>query len=488
LTNNLKSNTVKAATWNFSKVVVSQVRNFVVSTTLARLLLPADFGLLGMAMIFAGFAGSFVDFGFGNAVIQKQKVSDIQLSTIFWLNNILAVFLGAIMFLTAPFVAKYFEMAALENITRIMSLTFVIKGLTTLQESLFRKELNYKTLFKVEITSGIISGVIGIYMAYNGFGVYSLIYSQICGWLITTTLIWIFSSWKPSFTFNLKEVQPLWSFGYKYSLSVFIDSIFSRLDTIIIGKLFSASILGVFYKAQSLLKLVVYFAFNSLSGVLFPSLSKLNNDTIKLKNATYRILHIVCFTTFLLSGLMYISADSIIIFLYTAKWSGSIPIFKLIVSFAFIITIPPILNAPVLSLGRSDKTLKVEIIKKSLYLFTIPIAIYFNLYYYIFSTIVAACLGMLLNATLLVKYVNFNKLELSKLFFSYLIPFVLISGCFTLFPFHIKNHFVNIVAQSLVYVFMYYIINFTFKNRGLSEVIEIINLLLSKFVRKIKPN
>ncbi|MGC1633331.1 MAG: oligosaccharide flippase family protein, partial [Gelidibacter sp.] len=250
-----------------------QLRNFVVATILARLLMPEDFGLLGMAMVFAGIAESFVDFGFGNAVIQKQQVSRVQLSTIFWINMMMAGLLGLIMFATAPLVAAYFEMPELKVITQIMSFTFLIKGLSTLQGALFKKKLDFRTPFKIEIVEGVLSGALGIYLAYAGYGVYSLIYSQIFGWVLATTLLWILSNWKPAFLFNLKEVKELWNFGYKYSLSIFIDSMFIRLDTIVIGKVFSAATLGLFYKAQALNKMVVQYAFGSFAGVLFPSLS-----------------------------------------------------------------------------------------------------------------------------------------------------------------------------------------------------------------------
>jgi O-antigen/teichoic acid export membrane protein len=462
-------------------MLVGQVRTFIVSTILARLLMPEDFGLLGMAMVFASLTDSFVDFGFGNAVIQKQKVSKLQLSTVFWINMMMALVLGVIMYFSAPIVAQYFEMPKLEPITKLMSLTFLIKGLSTLQNALYKKELDFKTPFKINLFAGIASGILGIYLAYTGFGVYSLIYSQIAGWLVSTILIWYFSKWKPSFLFNLSEVKDLWSFGYKYSLSIFIDSIFLRLDTLVIGKLFSAATLGLFYKAQSLNKLVIQYAFKSFSGVLFPSLSKLAHDKEKLREVLIRILHLVCFTTFLFAGLMFINAKSVIVILFTEKWLGSVPIFKILALFSFIYTIPTILNSPILSIGQSGAILKVEIYKKSLYFLAIPVAIYYGLYAYLLATIFVAIIGIVLNLGLVQKFFGFRILEFFKLFLSYLLVFSFLILVDYLFGDFEINYFLSIIFKSIIYISLYLLFNsVVFKTQGLKEFKNILLGLLSK--------
>lgn len=456
------------------------MRNFVVSTVLARLLMPEDFGLLGMAMVFAGLTDAFVDFGFGNAIIQKQKTNLIQLSTVFWINMLMALILTAIMFLTSPWVALYFEMPDLKSITQLMSLTFIIKGLTSLQSALFRKELNYKIPFYIEIIGGVISGVLGIYWAYIGYGVYSLIYSQISGWIISTLLIWHFSKWKPSFVFNLNTISELWGFGYKYSLSIFIDSAFSKMDTIIIGKMFSATVLGLFYKAQSLNNLIIQLAFSSFGNVLFPSLSKLAYDKEKLKDVMTRILHIVCFTTFLFSGLMFINAKSIIIILFTDRWIGSIDIFRLLAVFSFIYTLPTILTTPILSIGKSGDTLKIEIIKKALYLLAIPSAIYLGLYAYISSVILAAIVGILVNLYLVKKYLNYQIWDFVKLFSKYFIPFMFFIGIDFYMPHWIQNNYLNIITKSIIYIIYYLSINSILKTKGYNETFLVVKNIVNR--------
>jgi O-antigen/teichoic acid export membrane protein len=446
--------------------------------------MPEDFGLLGMAMVFASLTDSFVDFGFGNAVIQKQEVNKLQLSTVFWINMLMASVLGVAMYFSAPLVAVFFEMPKLEPITKLMSLTFLIKGLSTLQNALFKKELDFKTPFKIGLISGIISGVLGIVLAYSGYGVYSLIYSQIAGWVIGTLLIWYFSSWKPSFLFSLKEVKSLWSFGYKYSLSIFIDSLFSRLDTIIIGKLFSAATLGLFYKAKSLNKLVVQYAFTSFSGVLFPSLSKLAHDKEKLREVLIRILHLVCFTTFLFSGLMFVNAESVIVLLLTEKWIDSVPIFQILGVFSFVFTIPTVLVAPINAIGNSGDNLKVEILKKILYIFAIPIAFYYGLYAYILATSIAAVVGLQINGLMVSKRLSYSLFDQQKVILKYLFPFLTLIALdyFLDFTFA-ENHFINVIGKSLLYLIIYLGYNIIVKTEGLNDFYD---TFLKKVLKKIK--
>ncbi len=482
----LKSSTLSAASWNFTKIMVGQFRNFVVSTILARLLFPEDFGLLGLAMVFASLTDSFVDFGFGNAIIQKQRVNKTQLSTVFWINMMMATLLGLAMFFSASWVAVYFDMPQLKPLTQLMSLTFLIKGLSTLQNALFQKKLDFKTPFKVELVSGFLSGGVGIYLAYTGFGVYSLIYSQITGWIIGTLLIWYFSTWKPSFLFDLTQVKELWNFGYKYSLSVFIDSVFNKLDTIIIGKLFSASILGLFYKAQSLDNLVFTLSFSSISGVLFPSFSKIGDDNKRLRAALIKVLHVVCFTTFLFSGLAVINAKSIIVILFTEKWLGSVPIFQILGLFTFIHTLPTILATPVLSIGESGANLKVEMSKKALYLLAIPVAIYYGLYAYIIATIVAAILGMYFNLVLLKRFFEFKIGSFIKLFLTYFVPFILFMVIEFLMPEMEINHFLLIAIKSSIYILCYFLINIVSKTKGLFEFISLLKILKNTYLERKK--
>lgn len=402
----LKKASLKGASWNFVTVIVNQLRNFIVSIILSRLLMPTDFGVIGMAMAFSGMVDAFVDFGFGNAIIQKREVTQEQKSTVFYLNMIMGVAFTLIMFFSSGLIADFFNMPILNLVVKVMSVSFIIKALDSMQASLMRKELDFKTPFKVQLISGIASGIIGITMAYTGFGVWSLIVSQMSGWVMATSLMWMYSSWRPGLQFSMASVKDLWNFGYKYSITIFIDAVFVRLDTVIIGKIFSAATLGLFNRAQALNKLVIQYSFSAFSGVLFPSLSKVQHDIERLRHSVLSVIQVVSFTTFYFSGAMYICAESAILLLYGDKWLGAVPFFKILGIFSFIYTLPMVLVTPIMSLGKTGASLKVEAIKKVLLVIAIPFGIKFGVYSYIYALSIAGVIGMLLNMYLVRVYIG----------------------------------------------------------------------------------
>lgn len=480
----LKKKSTISAVWAFMTSIVSQLRNFIVSLILARLISPSDFGVLGMAMVFAGLVETFVDFGFSNAVIQKQTISQNQLSTVFFINVSIGCVFSTIMFFLSGFIADFFKMEVLNDIVKIMSLTFVVKGVEAIPMALLKKDLNYRKIFKIQVVAGCVSGVCGIGFAYAGLGVWALVFSQIIGWVISTVGIWLCSTWRPILYFNLREVKDLWNFGYKCSLMIFIDSIFNRLDTIIIGKCFSAEPLGLFYRAQSLNRLIVQYSFGSYSSVLLPTLSKVAEDSKRLIKSMHSILHLVCFLTFLLSGLLYISSRDIIYILYGEKWLGAVPYFEILSFFSFIITIPNLLATTLICAGKTGLGLKIEIIKKIGLLFSIPVGIYYGeLFGYVFATRFFAAFAILLNI-LALRSIGNRMMDTINVIFAYGMLFVLsiLSITYLKSICILSNSIMNVLIFSILYSLIYIALNFSFKLNGVKLSIELVNSAIRKAV------
>lgn len=477
----LKEQGLQGSLWNMTSMLIAQLRNFIVSIILARLLSPEDFGVIGMAMAFAAVVDSFVDFGFSNAIIQKGKVSEVQESTVFYINLIMGVVLMVVMFSLSPYIALYFKMPVLSSIVKTMSFVFVIKAFEGLQMALFKKELDFKTPFKVNLASGITSGIIGITLAYCGFGVWALVYSQISGWIMSVIMIWCLSKWRPSLQFDLKEVKELWLFGYKYSLSILIDSLFTRLDTLIIGRVFSAATLGFFYRAKSLNKLVVQYSFNAFSGVLFPSLSKLSDNIEQLRHNVLRLIQATSFLTFLFSGLMYLCSTEVIVILFGEKWIDAVPFFNILGLFSFCFTIPTVLVVPLLSIGKAGLNLKIEILKKILTAISIPIGLYYGIYGYVYAVHIAAIIGMLLNMSAL-KHINLSIKEQVKNILIYMLPFVLIiitvknTERFIV----LDNLYLMLCIKALIYSTLYILYNVIRKTEGYIAILNIIQSMIGK--------
>jgi len=461
----LKQQGINAAQWSFLGTIINPLRNFIVSIFLARLLMPEDFGVIGLAMVFAGMMDQLVDLGFGRAIIQKKDVTQEQLSTVFFINMIVGVFLSVVMFVTSPLVATFFKMPILSDIVKVMSATFVIKSLNSIQSSLFTKVLDFKKPFVIQLCSGLASGSMGIGLAYFGWGVWALVFSQVSGWIISTIIIWLYSNWRPSWMFNFSSVKDLWQFGYKISLTITIDIIASKLDTLVIGKAFSAQLLGFYYRAQSLNRLVVQYSFKSFSDVLFPSFSKIQDNIPLLRTNVLKVIQVVSFTTFFFSGLMYVCANEIIIILYGIKWLPAISFFKILGVFTFCFTLPTVLNVPIQSMGKSGKLLKLEIIKKILLLLSILIGLHFGIYGYVYAINIAALFGMMLNISMLKKLIDISVIKQITNIILYAFPFGVLC---VLFEYQLPdiNVYSLLFIKGSVYIILYILYNFLLKTEG----------------------
>lgn len=479
----VKEKGLKSSIWNWLSILVNQGRNFIVSLVLARLLSPEDFGLMGMALAFSGFVEVFVDFGFGNATIQEKNVTQQQLSTVFYINLIIGTSLSLIMFFCSPLIASYFDMERLTNICRVLSVSFIVLALSNLQNALYKKKLDFKTPFIINLTSGIVTGIVGILMAFWGYGVWALVSSTLAGWTITTTMLWIFSTWKPSKQFNLKSISEMWKFGYKNSLVVCIDSIFRKIDTLVIGKVFTASALGFFYRAQSLNQMVVQYSFSSVQPVLFPAFCEIKEDKDMMKSSVISLLHIVGFLTFFLSGLMYVCAEDLIVLLFTDKWLESAEIFKILGLFTFGYTLPTILCAPLLSLGKSGLLLRIEIFKKILLAISIVIGIYLGLYGYILATQIACAIGVVVNMFFM-REIELSMIKQFKVLFIYIVPFISLIILSNLIFGYIKVHlFLALLLKAVFFSAIYFAYSYMIKARGLEILI---NNILRPLIKRFK--
>lgn len=461
----LKNKAVKATGWNFAKIMVGQLQSFVVSIFLARLLVPEDFGTVGLALVFANFVEMFVDFGFSNAIVQKQNVAQVQLSTIFWLNFIIGLVLSVVMFLCSGLIAVFFDTPILSSIVKVFSITFIIKALAAVPTAIFQKELSLKKPVVISLISSFLTSVLGIILAYSGFGIWSIVISQVSNWILSTILLWIVLDWRPSFVFQLHEIKDLWRFGYKYSLAGAIDNLFYRLDTLIIGKIFSPITLGLFYRGQSLNNLVIKFAFSSIANVVLSTFSKLKDNIEHLKDSMTKLMHLVTFTTCFFAGIMYLSSEQIIVILFTDKWIDAVPFFKIFSIFPFYYTLPNIIYSSINSIGKSGVVLKIQIVSKVLLMVSIPLGLYFGIYAYIYATLFAGSLGMIYSLYLSSKNIGVSFKSQLLLIFRYLIVYYPL--IFSLDYIKISNNYCHIVVVSVIFSVLYVILNMLLKNDGL---------------------
>jgi len=270
----LKSKGTKAFIWDFFGKMAKQGMGFIVTIFLARLLEPSDFGLIAMVMVIVGIADVFSDIGLGGALIQRRRVLPVHYSSVFYLNISVGVLLALILFFSAEQVAAFYENEQLIPLAKVISLTFVLNAFSSVQVTKLRKELNFALITKVSFLSSFFSGIIGISLAFYGAGVWSLVAQSLSVGFIFNIFIWYASDWKPSFLFSFKALKQLWGFGFHMFLVGVLNAVFSRLDYIVIGKLFTPTALGFYQRAKSLNMMLVQYSSGSLMTVMFPVLSK----------------------------------------------------------------------------------------------------------------------------------------------------------------------------------------------------------------------
>ncbi len=359
----LKNKTKSGFLWSFIERFSVQGIQFLIMIFMARLLMPEDYGIIGMLAIFLAIAQSLVDSGFSQALIRKQNRTEVDNSTVFYFNIVVALFLYGICFLVAPFVAEFYKIPVLCPVMRVISISFVINSLVVVQRALFTSAVNFKTQAKASLVAVVISGSAGITLAYKGFGVWSLVCQQLANLSINAILLWFMSNWRPRFVYSWQSFKELFSFGSKLLLSGLLDTTYTNIRPLIIGKVFSAADLGFYTRAQHFAQFPSSNVTSILQRVTYPVLCQIDDEE-RLASVYRKFLRSSAFVIFpLMMGLAALSKPFIEVVI-GAKWAFSA---ELLIIICFSLMWYPIhaINLNLLQVkGRSDLFLKLEIIKK----------------------------------------------------------------------------------------------------------------------------
>ena len=331
----LKKETTKAFIWDLASKFSIQGIGLLTSIFLARLLSPAEFGIVGIALVFIGVSQILQDVGFGAALIQQKNNDSLSYSSVFFLNLFLSLILFFIFQCSAQFIARFFEEPKLTNVIQWLSMGIILNALNIVQISILKRNLLFKELGLRLLISGVISGIISIYLAFNGYGVYALVAQYLLATTISTLILWKISKWRPKLAFSWKSLNSLLSFSGYHFLSGLGDQLLTRANNLVIGKLFSTTTLGFFSLADNLNRIVVNYSSGSINNVFFPVLSKIQNDLARFREIFLKILNFASFLTFLLTGIMLLSAHMLIIILFGYKWLPSVLIFQILVFRSF---------------------------------------------------------------------------------------------------------------------------------------------------------
>ena len=291
----IKAQALSGVFWSSLQQFSTQIIGFVVSLVLARLLLPSEFGLLAIVGVFASIGAVLVDSGLSQSIIRTVNPTQEDFSTIFFFNLFGSIIIYFIIFFSAPFIASFYQHDILTNLIRCYCIIFIINAFSNIQYTRLSKNMDFKTELKIAIPSLIVSSIVGISMAFLGYGVWSLVFSAIVQSLVGAVQIWFWSKWRPTFVFNKNVFKNHFGYGYKLTLSGILEIIFSNIYIIIIGKLFAPAQLGFYNRADSLKQFPVANISSILNKITFPLFAKIQDDNQKLKNVYKKIMQMVVF-------------------------------------------------------------------------------------------------------------------------------------------------------------------------------------------------
>lgn len=373
MVDSLKSKTIRALLWSFIESVGVRGAQFIVGIVLARLLLPEQFGLIGMLTIFMAVAQSFLDSGFGAALIQKRNATQTDKCSIFYFNIVVGLAAAGLLCMVAPWIAAFYNQPVLTPLTRALSLTIVINSFGLIQNTILTRQINFKTLTKVSLFASVLSGIIGISMAASGFGVWSLVIQQTSSTFFRTVLLWFFNTWRPALAFSINSLREMFGFGSRVLASGLLNTIFDNIYLLVIGKLFLATELGFFTRAKQFGEFPSLQLTWMVGRVTFPVFSTIQDDLTRLKRGLKKALTTLALVNFPMMLGIVVIARPLVLALLTEKWTPCIPYLRLLCIVGLLFPLNWFNMNVLFAMGRSDLCLRLEIIKKVLIVINIAV-------------------------------------------------------------------------------------------------------------------
>ena len=411
---NLKNKAVRGVGWSATDALLAQGINFIVGLVLANRLGPHEYGLIGYVTIFIALFNCIVNSGFSNALIRKKDVKEVDYSTTFTINMVLCVVLSVTLFLSAPFISRFFKEPELIPVARVMSVIVIINAFSIIQRTVLNKRIDFKTQTKISFIANITSGVIGITMAYMDFGVWALVAQQISTHLLNSILLWTFVRYFPGFRFSKESFTELFNFGWKIMASSVLDTVWKEIYQIVIGKAYHTDALGQYTRSKQFAELLSTNLTTVVQRVSYPTLSAIQDDQERLKNAYKTIIKVTMLISFILLFGLAAKSRPLIYVLIGEKWAYAATLLP-IICFNFVLYPLSAINLSMLQVeDRSDLFLKLEIIKKCVAVIPILLGIFISIEAMLWGNVVTGLIAYYLNSFYSGKFIGYSIKEQIK--------------------------------------------------------------------------
>lgn len=478
---NLKQKTITGTIWSFIDRVGNSLIQLLLTIILARLLDPKDFGVIGMLIIFSSISRIIIDGGFNVALIRKQDCDNTLYSSVFYLNLIVSLLLYLILFLCSPFIAIFFNYPELELISKYYFLILPLYSLSIIQYVIIQKELDFKKYAYISLISIIISGFIGAFLAYNGYGVWALVWQAIINKILVSLLLWLNSKWRPNFIFSLNSIQSILKYSLNLLSTSLLIAVFNNLYALIIGKFFKAADLGFYTQSKQICTMPNITLISVIQRVIFPALSKIQDDNKRLKESYLKILRVMFLIISPLFLGLFAVANEFVLIVLSEKWLGAVPYIKIL---CLVAVIQPYINISHSLLKITDQTkllLRIEFVRRIIILLTLLVTMRYGI-----ISILYGHLGVSLAAAITFTLVSGRKINLRySEIISATAGYILISTLVAALIIFSSNLFfvsiyLKIISQILIAIIFYISLLRTFKMQAFYEVLTIVKPIFLK--------
>lgn len=438
------------------------------------MLKPEDFGLIAMALVFISLFTSIADFGLSKALIQKKENNTLLNSSVFYFSLLSGLIFFIVFQFTAPLISNFYDINLIAPLIKWLSFIFIFNSISTVHLALLSRNLAFKQINIRNFIASAISGVVGLILALNNFGIYSLVVQQILTSLINCITLWYISKWRPTWEFSWSALKTLFPFSFYMFLNQISNRIINQIDIFIIGKFFNPSILGYFGKANSLLNLVKVYSSQSLNKVLFPLLSKYQTNKIKFEYLYFASLKFVNFASFLLSGILIISGKEIILGLLGEQWLKSVSIFQILSLKIFTFPTNSILLTALKAKGFAKQDFYYGLFRKIIKLSAFLFAIFISFEAFLYASVVASYISTLFNYILcsialkIPFWQHCKELTSFGIIFMFSLLFINVLNLESL----INNLYIGLILNILSYIALYIITSFLFKRDTLMIILK----------------
>ena len=449
---------------------------FISGIILARLLTPYDYGCIGMLSIFMVLAEAFIDGGFGSALIQKKQPTQEDYSTIFWWNIGMAVLMYAILFVSAPAIARFYNIPLLCDVLRVQGLVLFIYAFNIVQRNQLRKKLNFKLLSIVTITTSVTSLGVTIFMAYRGFGVWALVAQNLITAAIPAIVFWFFVKWRPIWIFSKKSFKELFSFGVYMFLTHLINQFSSKLGRLMIGKLYSPIILGYYSKAAGTEELASRSISSIMTQVTYPLYVQVQDDMVAMKNMIKRLTMTLSYVTFPMIFILMLCAKPLFILLYSDRWLQSVPYFQVLCLIGLSSCLQSVNTQPIAAIGKSKTMFLWTLAKRTFGLtFMIGGIILFGMKGFLVGVVLFNWFCYFVNIGLVSKYIGYKwTRQLLDLMPVTIVCILALVSCYLLGRWMQLSLYIDGIIKFFVFLAIYLGWSFIFKPEAYTYFLTII--------------